>query len=223
MNDFREEIKEAIWAGKWYNLNPNITPNWGNVRKIVECNVEEFIGKTVTEIAEEKSIKPLDALMDILACDPRTKAIRDDGDDWVKLKFMQHPEMMIGIDTFAVDEKWRSRHPPWYLPNENSFGGFPRYLRRVYRETGALSLEEAIRKITSLPAKKFNLENRGILREGAFADIVIFDPEKITDKGDQITPRCYPEGIKHVIVNGGLVVKDAMHTKMRSGKILRRE
>ncbi|MGD2200047.1 MAG: amidohydrolase family protein [Candidatus Bathyarchaeota archaeon] len=223
MKDFREEIKEAIWAGKWYRLNPNITPNWAGMREIVESEAEDCVGKTVAEVAEERGVEPLDALMEILSEDPSTKAVRDRGDDWVKLRFMQHPEGMVGIDTFAVDDKWESRHPPWYLPNENSYGGFPRYLRRAYRETGALSLEEAIRKVTSLPAQKFSLQGRGTLKKGGYADIVVLDPRKVTDKGDQLNPRRYPEGIEHVIVNGILVVKDAQHTGVRPGKVLRRE
>jgi N-acyl-D-amino-acid deacylase len=222
MGDFREEIKEAIWEGKWYDLNPNITRDWAGIREIVECGNEDYIGKTVGEVAEERGIEPLDALMMILLEDPYTKAVRKMGDDWVKLRFMQHPDMMIGIDTFAVDEKWESRHPPWFLPNENSYGGFPRYLRRAVRETGALSLEEAVRKITSLPATKFSLEDRGVLRQGAYADIVILDPEKITDKGNQIEPRRYPIGVEYVIVNGTIVVKEARHTGARPGKLLRK-
>jgi N-acyl-D-aspartate/D-glutamate deacylase len=153
--------------------------------------------------------------------DPETKAVRCGGNDWMKLMFYQHPEMMIGIDTFAVDDKRISRHPPWTLPNENSYGGFPRYIRRAYRETGTLSLEEAIRKVTSLPAKKFKITGRGILEAEAYADIVIMDPKTVTDIGDQLNPRRYPKGIEHVIINGTLVVKNSKHTRAKPGKILR--
>jgi N-acyl-D-aspartate/D-glutamate deacylase len=78
-------------------------------------------------------------------------------------------------------------------------------------------------KVTSFPAQKFKLKDRGELKEGAFADIVIFDPDKISDKGDQLNPRQYPEGIKHVIVNGVQVVKDSVHLGAKPGKILYRE
>ena len=223
MPDFREEIREAVMAGKHYGLNPNINENWATRRTIVECEDERFLEKTVADVAEELGAEPLDALMEILMVDPGTKAVRKGGDDVVKLMFNRHPEGMIGIDTFAVDETRESRHPPWYLPNENSFGGFPRYLRRVVRETGTLSLEEAIRKVTSLPARKFRLADRGALKTGAYADIVILDPETVTDRGDQLNPRRYPEGIMHVIVNGIQVVKDSRHTGALPGKILYRE
>ena len=91
------------------------------------------------------------------------------------------------------------------------------------KENKIMTLEESIRKITSLPAKKFKMTDRGILQSGSFADIVIMNPDKLTDKGDQLNPRKYPEGIKHVIVNGNMVVKDSKHTYMLPGKILYRE
>ena len=95
-------------------------------------------------------------------------------------------------------------------------------MRQAYRESGTLSLEEAIRKVTSLPARKFKFGDRGVLREGAYADIVIFNPVTVTDKGNQLDPRQYPEGIEHVIVNGTPVVDGSGHTGERPGKILKR-
>ncbi|MBN2336181.1 amidohydrolase family protein, partial [Candidatus Bathyarchaeota archaeon] len=222
MPDFREEIKERIWTGKHYGLNPNITPNWAGMRTIVECSDERFLGKTVAEAAEALGMDELDTLMEIVMIDPETKAVREGDDDWVKLEFYRHPRCMIGIDAFAVDETRESRHPWGWLPNENSFGGFPRYLRRAVRETKTLAIEEAVRKVTSAPAKKFRMRDRGVLREGAYADIAVWDPETITDKGDQMEPRRYPEGVSHVIVNGALVVKDSAHTGALPGRVLRR-
>ncbi len=223
MEEFREDIKEAIWAGMHYGLNPNINEGWAKQRTIVKCKEDSFLDKTLAQIAEELDIDELDALFMVVSTDPEAKAIRKGGNEWVKFMFYQHPQAMIGIDTFAVDDKRISKHPPWGLPNENSYGGFPRYLRQAYRESGTLSLEEAIRKVTSLPAKKFNLRGRGVLKEGAYADIVVFNPETVTDKGDQLNPRQYPEGIEHVIVNGVQVVKGSAHTGAKPGKILYRE
>ena len=222
MKEFRDEIKEAVWAGKHYGLNPNINENWAKQRTIVTCKDERFMDKTLAEIAEELGVDELDALFEVISTDPETKAVRKGSNEWVKFMFYRHPEMMIGVDTFAVDDKRISRHPPWGLPNENSYGGFPRYLRQAYRESGTLSLEEAIRQVTSLPARKFKLEGRGILEPGAYADIVIFNPGTVTDKGDQLDPRQYPEGIEHVIVNGTLVVEGSRHTGALPGKVLKR-
>jgi len=223
MPDFREEIKASILAGKHYGLNPNINPNWAEQLTIVKCRDERFVDKTVAEAAEELGVDELEALMQVLIIDPEAKAIRKGGDDWSKLEFFKHPEVMIGIDTFAVDETYEGKGPAPSLPNENSFGGFPRYLRRAVRETGTLTLEEAIRKVTSSPARKFRLADRGALKPGYYADIVVLDPKRVTDKGDQLEPRRYPEGIEHVVVNGKFVVRDSKHTGALPGKVLRRE
>ncbi|MCW4049862.1 MAG: amidohydrolase family protein [Candidatus Bathyarchaeota archaeon] len=223
MPDFREEIKTSIWAGKHYRLNPNINRYWASARVVAECKVEEFREKTITDIAEEKNIDELDALFKVLKADPYTKVERRGDNDWVKLEFYKHPEMMIGIDTFAVDDKRESWHHPPSYPNQNSYGGFPCYLRRTVREAKVMSIEEAVRKITGSPAQKFKLTDRGVLKTGAYADIVVWDPESITDKGTQIVPRQYPEGIPYVIVNGELVVKNSVHAGALPGKVLVRE
>ena len=223
MEDFREEIKASIWAGKHYGLNPNIRPTWAGGRIIRRCKEKTFVDKTIAQIAEEKGMDELDALMHIISVDPTTKAVsRRSDDDWAKLEYYKHPHMMVGIDTFAVDETREGRHVPPSYPNENSFGGFPRYLRRAVRETATLTVEEAVRKVTSSPARKFKMTDRGVLREGAYADIVLFDLERVTDRGDQIEPRQYPEGIEYVIINGTMVVDKSKHTGELPGKILYR-
>jgi N-acyl-D-amino-acid deacylase len=86
-----------------------------------------------------------------------------------------------------------------------------------------MNIEEAIMKITCNPARKFNIKDRGVLKKGGYADIAVWNPETIKDKGSQIEPRQYPEGIHYVIVNGELVIKDGIHTGALSGKILTRE
>jgi N-acyl-D-aspartate/D-glutamate deacylase len=223
MPDFREEIKENIWAGKHYGLNPNINENWAKRKTIVLCKNEDYLDKTLAEISKKLEVDEIEALMQVIMDDPYAKAVVKGNDDWVKQEFYKHPRCMIGVDTFATDETRQSRHPTAGLPNENSFGGFPLYFRRVVRETGNLTVEEAVRKVTSLPARKFRLNNRGVLREGAVADIVVWNLEKIMNKGDQIESRQYPEGIPYVIINGEMVVKESTHTGVLPGKILYRE
>jgi len=224
MEDFREEIKASIWAGNHYGLNPNIRPTWAERRIIKECKEEKFIDKTVAQIAEDLGMDQLDALMHIIMVDPETKAIsRRSDDDWVKLEYFKHPHVMIGVDTFAVDHTREGRYKPPSLPNENSFGGFPRYIRRAVVETKTISIEEAIRKVTSFPARMFKLKDRGVLKVGAYADIVIMNLETITDRGNQLEPRQYPEGIEHVIINGTVVVENTKQNDDLPGKILYRE
>jgi N-acyl-D-amino-acid deacylase len=223
MAEFRDEIKDKIWAGRHYGLNPNIEPSWAGARVIVDCKVGEYLEKTVAQIAKERNMDELDALFRVLMDDPYIRVERRGDDDWEKLEFYKHPAMMIGIDTFAVDDKRESWHKPPSYPNQNSFGGFPRYLRRAVREAKVLTLEEAVRKITSSPAAKFKLADRGVIRPGAYADLVVWDPETITDKGTQLEPRQYPEGVSHVLVNGVPVVAKSRHTEALPGKILYRE
>jgi N-acyl-D-amino-acid deacylase len=222
MPALREEIKSAIMSGKWYNLNPNLTPMWAMGPTIVECSEETFKGKTIAQIAKRLKISELDALMEVLRVDPHTKANTQGGVPGFMM-LIKHPAAMIGIDTFGVDDKWEIRTPPGILPNENTFGGHPRYLRTCVRESSTLTLEEAIRKITSLPAGKFRLTDRGVLCEGAYADLVVFNPTTITDCGNTLNPRVYPEGIEYVAVNGKLVVAKAKHTGKTPGKVLRRQ
>jgi N-acyl-D-amino-acid deacylase len=189
----------------------------------VECSKVDYLEKTVAEIAKETGVDELEALFDILQTDPYTKVERQGDDDWVKLEFYKHPNSMIGVDTFAVDETRQSRTIPPSYPNQNSYGGFPCFLRRAVRETGALTIQEAVYRITGSPARKFKLTDRGLIKLGYQADITIWDPETITDKGTQIEPRQYPEGVNYVLVNGTLVVDDNKHTGSLPGKVLYRE
>ncbi len=222
MPDFRREITESIWSGKHYSLNPNINPKWAAGRVIVDCSDPAFLEKTVAEVATEYGVEELVALYDIIQTDPYTKVVRRGNDDWTKMEFYKHPNAMIGVDTFAVDESRQSRSNPPSYPSQNSYGGFPCYLRRAVRETGTMTIQEAVHKITGSPARKFKLNDRGLLKPGFYADVAVWDPATITDRGDQIEPRRYPEGVNYVLVNGSLVVDGNAHTGSLPGKVLYR-
>lgn len=227
MKQFREEIKETIWSGKYYSLNPNITPDWARGRLIMEHKDPAYANKTIEQIAQERGIDPLDALMDAIVTDPDAKTGSRGRDspreDPVRGMWYSHPAAMVGVDTYALDTTWRQTSPPWNLPSENSFNGFASYFRRVVRESKFLSVEEAVKKVTSQSAAKFKLRDRGVLRPGAYADIVVMDLEHVTDRGEPLDPCRYPVGIEHVIVNGQIVIRNSAHTKARPGKILYRE
>ena len=107
-------------------------------------------------------------------------------------------------------------------PHPRAYGTFPRILGKYVREENVLTLPEAIRKMTSLPAANLGLNDRGLIREGMAADLVIFDAEKIIDKADYANPHQYPEGLTHVIVNGQPVILDGMHTGRKPGRALLR-
>ncbi|MCS6861348.1 MAG: amidohydrolase family protein, partial [Abditibacteriales bacterium] len=129
-------------------------------------------------------------------------------------KFLQHPNTMIASDSGV-------RGFGEGVPHPRGYGNNARVLARYVRELKLLRLEEAIRRMTSLPATTFRLKDRGVLREGAWADLVIFDPQKVQDLATFNDPHHYATGILHVFVNGVAVVKDGEHTGARPGKALR--
>jgi len=131
-----------------------------------------------------------------------------DVEDLMKLPYTMH-----GSDG-SVQEIGRG------VPHPRNYGTFPRVISHYVREKGVLSLEEAVRKMTSLPADVFKLKNRGKLKEGMYADICIFDLENFKDKATFSDPHQYSEGLAYVIVNGEFAVKNNTHTNRRSGMIL---
>ena len=97
------------------------------------------------------------------------------------------------------------------------------YFKRTVRETGTLSIEKAVWKVSGLPASKYKLTDRGVLKPGAYADIVVMDLENVNPRAEALNPCIYPEGIEYVFVNGGHVVDNSGHTRARPRKVLRRE
>ncbi len=130
-------------------------------------------------------------------------------------RIMRHPMTMIASDGRLTRPGEGHPHPRWY-------GTFPRVLAHYVRERGVLTLEEAVRKMTSLPARRLGLDDRGVLREGAFADLVAFDPDRVADRATFEDPHQYPEGIPWVIVNGVVAVEDGRYLDLRPGRVLRR-
>ncbi|TFH19126.1 hypothetical protein E4H04_01120 [Candidatus Bathyarchaeota archaeon] len=223
MRDFREEIKASIMSGKWYGLNPNISAGWARMNKITESKNSEYLGKTVAEIAGIRKTEHLEALFDVIQEDPYTRIAGMSFSSPSKALFYQHRAMMAGIDTLALDTAWKPESAPWYLPSQNSFNGFAAYFEDVVREEKILSVEQAVHHVTGVPAKKFKLTDRGVLREGAYADIVVMDIDRVKDMSTPLNPSVYPDGIDHVLVNGVHVVKNMTHTGMKPGKVLYRE
>lgn len=131
-------------------------------------------------------------------------------------RIMKHPQTMIASDGRLVAPGDGHPHPRWY-------GTFPRVLGVYAREKKVLTLEDAVRKMTSLPADRLGLKERGRIQENTFADIVIFNPETVIDKATFQNPHQYPEGIDYVIVNGQLAVDQGEFKDIRSGKVLRRK
>jgi N-acyl-D-amino-acid deacylase len=129
-------------------------------------------------------------------------------------RIMQHPQTMIASDGRLVRPGDGHPHPRWY-------GTFPRVLGHYTREEGVLDWPEAVHKMTGLPADLLGLADRGTIREGAFADLVIYDPERVIDRATFEDPHNYPEGIDWVIVNGVVTVDGGEFRDLRPGRVLR--
>ncbi|MCH8873336.1 D-aminoacylase [candidate division KSB1 bacterium] len=129
------------------------------------------------------------------------------------VRIMKHPFVMHASDGATIEFGKAKPHP-------RSYGTYPRVLGRYVREQKVLSLEEAVRKMTSLPAKRLGLKDRGVLKKGMWADIVIFDSQKVIDRATWTEPHQYPEGIPFVLVNGLVVIDESNRTGEFPGKVL---
>lgn len=173
----------------------------------------EFEGRTVEQLCELFGLPPRAAAERVLKdCGNGALAIIELMDEADVRTVMRHPTTMIGSDGIPVAGK----------PHPRLYGTFPRVLGRYARDLKLMSMADAIRRMTAMAAAKFRLKDRGVIRPGAFADLVVFDPATIIDTGSYEDPTRYPAGIRHVFVNGTAVVKDGAVTKSRPGRALRR-
>lgn len=173
----------------------------------------QWEGRTLEQVARGLGIPPELAARRVLNDEGGAVVIVEVADEADVRTVMGHPSTMIGSD--GIPASGSNPHPRLY-------GTFPRVLGRYVRDQGVMPLEEAIRRMTSFPARKFHLADRGVIRAGAFADLVLFDPAAIIDEGTYASPRRYPRGIRAVLVNGVRVVDEGVHTGARPGKALRR-
>ncbi|GAB4482308.1 MAG: D-aminoacylase [Thermodesulfovibrionales bacterium] len=177
-------------------------------------------GKTLAEIGRTIGLDPLDAVFRVLQEEElRVGAIFRSMSEENKRKFLSLPYCMIGSDSSSRSFDGPTRRGK---PHPRTFGTFPRFLRRYAIEQGVMELHEAVRRMTSLPAATFGIQGRGLLREGMYADIVVFEPGSVTDMATYEEPFRGPEGIRFVLVNGEPVVAEGRPTGMRPGRVLRR-
>ncbi len=177
-------------------------------------------GLTVDRIAEHLAMPPLEAVFRVFEDEQGgLSMIVFSMNEEEVIQIMQHPAGMFGSDGCAVapygPTAARKVHPRFY-------GTYPRILGRYVREKQVISLERAIHKMTGLPARKLRLKDRGMLKKGYQADIVVFDENQIADTATFENPHQYPRGIHHVLVNGQPVIADGEHTGRLPGKILKR-
>jgi len=166
-------------------------------------------GKMLDEIAAEWNCSNMEAAERLLPAG----AIYFQLDENDVQAILAYEHTMIGSDGLPHDKH----------PHPRLWGTFPRVLGHYCRELGLFSLEEAVRRMTSLPAGWFGFRDRGVLRERAFADLVVFDAERVSDAGDFVNPACPAIGIDLVMVNGAVVWQDGAATGARPGRVLSRE
>ena len=189
------------------------------VASVVNPALKQYTGKTVAEIAQAQSKDPLDALMDFVLADKGLSGalyfIASEEDLQTGLR---QPWTSIGLDANEL-----SLDGPLFEPHTHprAFGSMPRFLGHYVRDLQLMPLEQAIRKITSLPAQRERLVGRGLIKEGFFADITIFDSDNIIDKATYTEPAQLPEGVKCVLVNGQVAFENGKATGAIAGKPLK--
>ena len=129
-------------------------------------------------------------------------------------RVLRHPSTMIGSDGIPTLEG---------KPHPRLYNSFARVLGHYSRDVGLFDLSTAIYRMTGFPARKFGLRDRGVVKEGAYADLVLFDAATVIDKGTYDNPNQYPVGIRQVFVNGGIAVRDDIVQAQRHGRVLRRQ
>ena len=173
----------------------------------------EWEGRNLVEIGEALGTSPRDAADKVIVetSGAALVVIEMMCEDDVRT-VMSHPQTMIGSDGVPAPGK----------PHPRLWGTFPRVLGRYARDEGVLTFADAVRRMTSLPATTFGLTDRGAIRPGAFADLVVLDPHTVADVGTYADPEQPPTGIAAVIVNGTVIARDGAHTGARPGRALRR-
>jgi N-acyl-D-amino-acid deacylase len=172
-----------------------------------------YEGRTVEEVALMRDQHPVDALCDLLLEeDLQTSYTALSGDGSTLPKFLAHPLSMVGSDAVLIGD----------YPSPRTYGCFPIILARFARDEGVLSLPQAIRKMTSFPAQRLGLRDRGLLRNGFVADVVVFDPASVGAPATRSQPKQLSTGIDYVFVNGTPVIDGGIHTGALPGRALRR-
>lgn len=212
-----EEMK--ISSDDWENLGLAAGPDGLLFANFLNPDLRKYIGKTLTDVAADRGTSIEDTLMDLVVengADVDTIYFLMSEDN-VK-KQLTYPWMSFGSDAAGLDPavhaKFGSAHP-------RTYGNFVRVLGKYSRDEGVLPLEDAVYKLSGLPATNLKIKDRGFLKEGYYADVVVFDPATVTDHATYQDPHQLSTGVEQVFVNGGHVVKDGHHTGATPGRVVR--
>lgn len=207
-------------AGTWQNVQLAAIGRTRGAAIQNESPNRKYEGMRVAEAAKVAKKDPFDFVFDLLIEERGSVGcvyfIIDEADLTLAMK---QPWVAVGSDGSSLATEGPLRVG---VPHPRNFGTFPRVLGRYVREQKVISLEEAVRKMTSLPASILNLSDRGTIAVGKWADLVIFDPSTVADKATFENPFQYPVGIDTVLVNGNVVLDEGKHTGARPGKVLKR-
>jgi dihydroorotase/N-acyl-D-amino-acid deacylase len=220
--EIRERLKKEITTDvkEWENIYlgsggaPGVL-----IGAVVNRDLESMQGKRLSQIAEEQRKDPLDALFDLILADHgQTGAIY-----FMMTEADMRAAMRAPFVSFCTDSGARANDGPLSgsKSHPRGWGSYPRILGRYVREEHLLTLEQAVHKMTGMPATRVGLRDRGILRTGAFADITIFDPKTVIDRATFEMPNQHPDGIRFVIVNGQISVDEGKRTPALAGRPLR--
>jgi dihydroorotase/N-acyl-D-amino-acid deacylase len=206
----------ASWENEWQEV-PG--PEAIVIAVVANPRLLPLQGKTLAQIAKERGKDPIETLMDIL--------VEDEGFTSNAVFGMSDPDVALALQQpwMSADNDSQGTAPDGILakehPHPRAYGTFPRILRKYVREERKLTLEDAIRKFTALPAQRMRLTDRGVLKRGMWADVVVFDPDSIRDVATFENPNQLSIGMQYVLVNGVPVVAEGKMTNSLPGKVLR--
>jgi len=219
--DIRARVKAemAVNAQDWENLGFFAGPEGTLFIGFRNEALNSYLGRTLAEVARERHQDPRDTIIDLVIEDgSRVSTVYFLMNEENLREQIRQPWMMFGSDAGAYATEGetlkKAAHP-------RTYGNVARLLGHYVREEKIISLEEAVRRLTSLPAETLSIADRGRLRPGFFADIVIFNPEKVADRSTFADPHVYSVGINHVLVNGVPVITDGEHTGATPGRAVR--
>ena len=213
--DVRQRMSAAMRSEGFFRF-----VEWDKVLIAGSPRRRAYEGRTIADLAAEVGKSAHEWVFDaLLETELQMSSIAEYAiEDNLRLQ-LRHQAVMIGTDSHGrATEGALSKG----LPHPRTYGTFARILSRYVREQQVISLEEAIHKAAGLPAQKLRWMDRGLIRRGYKADLVVFDPLTIADRATYAAPHQYPVGVHHVIVNGQLVIKDGLHTGARPGEVLSR-